>query len=130
LGSGGGGGGGGDSLLQSGKKMMVPPTIVQVTPHANGATAGGSAVTISPTTIPVAIVGRIRRATNFTVTPARRSSAPAYLQSGFSESEISRHPAQLERVLARRKRPGSIDFDGTICNVIPAPGDCATVGSA
>ncbi|SPM32301.1 Mycobacterium rhizamassiliense ORFan [Mycobacterium rhizamassiliense] len=50
---------------------MVPPTIVQVTPHASGATAGVWAVAISPTTIPVAIVGRTRRATNFNMTPGR-----------------------------------------------------------
>jgi hypothetical protein len=45
--------------------MTVCPTIVQVIPHASGATAGVSAGAIRAANIPIAIVGKMRREKNF-----------------------------------------------------------------
>jgi hypothetical protein len=46
-------------------KIMERPTIVQVTPHPGGRSAGVSAVAIgAAATNPVTMVGKIRRATN------------------------------------------------------------------
>lgn len=50
---------------------MVPPTIVQVIPHARGATAGGSGAASRAARTAVAKIGRTRRETNLNATPGR-----------------------------------------------------------
>jgi hypothetical protein len=49
--------------------IHTPPVRVQVIPHPSGTTVGVSAVAIRAAIIPVTIVGRIRRETNFNATP-------------------------------------------------------------